>query len=287
MKIALVTLCLNEMEWLPRLWEQHKDWPDLCAWVFVEAADAEYAKANPGMVSSSGLSVDGTTSFLSTISKAQDDARYPLTYIPHGFSSGPSAERGKCAARQRYFDVLEDMRPDFVIMLDADEFYAKEDQRKVNEYLEAMPKQHTSAIFRKREIWRPPSIAHEPVPRWEAYRGFWGIPCCHWWRWESGMHHRDCHNTPTLPSGEPVNRSAKWYDKDPNAPQMLHMGFASKARTRLAKNRYYADRGESTDPLRSWHVEARAEWEAWTPGKQLLRGGVVVPYYGPIPEVFR
>lgn len=285
--IALVTLCLNEMEWLPLLWQQHKDWPDLCAWVFVEAADPEYARANPEMVTREGLSVDGTTRFLEEIWYSDEESRIAL--IAHGFSSGPSAERGKCAARQRYFDVLEDVRPEFVIMLDADEFYTREDQRKVNGYLRTMPKACASAVFRKREIWRPPSIAHERVPRLEAVGGFWKMPCCHWWRWESGMHHRDCHNTPTLPSGEPVNRSAKWFDRDPDAPQMMHMGFASQARTRLAKNKYYADRGESADPLRSWHVQARAEWETWTPdkmGKVLLKNGRIVPYVGSVPECF-
>ncbi len=64
MKIALVTLALNEMEWIPRLWQQHKDWPELAAWVFVEAADREYARANPGMTTPEGFSIDGTMSFL-------------------------------------------------------------------------------------------------------------------------------------------------------------------------------------------------------------------------------
>ena len=37
--IALATLALNEMEWLPLLWEQHRAWPGMVRWVFVEAAD--------------------------------------------------------------------------------------------------------------------------------------------------------------------------------------------------------------------------------------------------------
>ena len=47
MRIVLATLLLNEMEWLPKLYEQHKDWPGLCGWVFVEAADRVYANVNP------------------------------------------------------------------------------------------------------------------------------------------------------------------------------------------------------------------------------------------------
>lgn len=285
MRVALCSLVLNEMEWLPLSWEQHKDWPGLCAWVFVEAADREYARANPTEVSAAGLSVDGTTGFLRQLPLADPRA----VYVPHGFSSGPSPERGKCEARQRYFDVLESLRvrPDYVVMLDGDEFYAREDQERLNEVMRRLPRENASAVIPKREIWRPPFWHDQPVPRYEAVGGFWKMPCCHWWRWVPGMHHRDCHNTPTLPNGVPVNRTALWLDKDPDAPQMLHMGFASRPRFRLAKNRYYAARGESLDVQRLWHVQARAEWEAWRPGQLLTRGGRVIPYEGPVPECFR
>ena len=64
MSIVLSTLCLNEMEWLDKLYAQHKDWVGLEKWIFVESADRVYAETNPDMVSSSGLSVDGTTEFL-------------------------------------------------------------------------------------------------------------------------------------------------------------------------------------------------------------------------------
>ncbi len=58
MKVCLCTLILNEMEWLPRFWVQHQRWPGLVRHIFVEAADAVYATANPDMVSADGLSID-------------------------------------------------------------------------------------------------------------------------------------------------------------------------------------------------------------------------------------
>ena len=71
--VALCTLCLNEMEWLARLYEQHRNWPGLLKWVFVEAADVVYAKTNPDMVTSFGLSVDGTSDYLRNLSR--EDSR--------------------------------------------------------------------------------------------------------------------------------------------------------------------------------------------------------------------
>ena len=35
MRIMLATMCLNEMQWLPFLFKQHKDWPGLVSWTFV------------------------------------------------------------------------------------------------------------------------------------------------------------------------------------------------------------------------------------------------------------
>lgn len=281
MSVMLVTLCLNETEWLPRLVEQHRSWPELSTWVFVEAADQAYAKANPSMVTPDGFSVDGTTEFLSKLCSTRDPR---FRYIAHGFSQNPDYAKGKCEARQRYFDVAEQIRPEFVIMVDADEFYTREDQGRVLEWMRRYPT-YDSFVFRKREVWRPPSISASSTLFYEVVGGFWNIPCCHWWRWRQGMNHRDCHNTPSLKDGMPVNRNMMWLDKEPSAPQMIHCGFAASEKSRKAKNKYYADRGEAVDGARSWYVESRKAWETWKPGDRLPRGAEVILYDGPRPEV--
>ena len=70
-------------------------------------------------------------------------------------------------------------------------------------------------------------------------------------------------------------------------PQMVHMGYACTEVNRLAKNRYYASRGESVDRKRRWYVESRGAWLRWQPGEELSKGAKVVPYTGPIPEIFK
>ncbi len=282
MSILLATLCLNEMEWLAKLVRQHKDWPGLTRWVFVEAADRFYAKANPEMVIADGLSVDGTTDLLRKL--ADEDER--VTYIRYGWSGHDDAALGKCGARQAYLDIAEDVRPEFVITLDADEFYTKADQAAVVDAMR-FHKDHKSFIFNRREIWRPPSIVKEPLMNLEVVGGFWGIPCCHWWRWERGMNHRRCHNTPHTIGGKPMNQVICDLRGIPGVPEMIHLGFASKKKTRLAKNSYYAARGEEVDKSRKWYVESRAAWENWQPGDVLPRGAEVRKYDGPVPEVFQ
>ena len=83
MKLTLCTLVLNEMEWLSKLYEQHKNWPAVEKWIFVESADRVYAETNPDMVSTKGLSTDGTTEFLDEL--ARSDSR--VTHIKYGFCS--------------------------------------------------------------------------------------------------------------------------------------------------------------------------------------------------------
>ena len=282
MSVLLATLCINELEWLPHLYEQHKDWPELASWVFVEAADASYAQSNPEMVSKDFLSVDGTSQFLRSL-EAKDPR---VTYIPHGLSVDPNPAKCKCQARQRYLDVAEQVKPELVVVLDADEFYTYRDQQRVLAWV----RRHwrtPSFVFRKREIWRPPSLADRPLFESEVVGGFWKIDCCHWWRWSPGLNYRDCHNTPSNADGKPINDPQQFFADHPYSPQMIHLGYAAKKEVRLAKNRYYADRGEAVDLKRSWYVESRTAWENWKPGDPLPNGAEVIPYRGPVPEVFQ
>ncbi len=282
MRIVLATLVLNEMQWLPQLYEQHKDWLGLVKWVFVEAADRMYAEVNPGRVSHFGLSVDGTTEFLREL----EDRDHLVEYVPHGFSTDPNPAQGKCAARSRYLQCAESVEPDFIGVLDADEFYAKRDQSLVNATLAANPRP-TGFVFRHREVWRPPSCAKLPLFSQEAIDGFWAIPYCRWWRWKPGLRYARNHNTPEDADGIGQDRALARYDRVPRAPQMVHLGFASSLASREAKHRYYQARGEGKEDKRGWYVSSRRAWERWRVGMPLPRGARVVPYSGPIPECFR
>ena len=282
MGIVIGTLILNEMEWLSLLWDQHRFWPELEKWVFVEAADRVYATINPHLVSDNGLSVDGTTQFLQFL--AQSDKR--VQYVPYGFTEHADPARCKQYARQVYFDVAAELQPEAVIVLDADEFYTRDDQRRVNDLFREHP-EYEAFIIPKREIWHPPSVAHEPLFSYEAVRGFWGIPCCHLWRWRPGVGYKTCHVTPESADGIPLNHLAAHYQTDFTMPQMVHLGFASEAKTREAKNNYYSARGEAMDPKRLWYVNSRRAFSEWQLGQKLPHGARVVEYSGPIPEVFR
>lgn len=293
--VLLATLCLDEMEWLPRLWEQHRDWPELRRWVFVEATDRSFAEANPGTSSADGLSTDGTTEFLAALAKEDDRVQH----VRYGFADHPDPALRKIGPRNRYWEIAAEVRPEFVVSVDADEFYTREDQGKL---LELMRRPDYAPdwgwTIMRREIWRPPSIAGEPLFASEVVGGFWAIPCCHWWRWAGGVGHRECHNTPQFRDGRYLNDALRqlhdrtWVPAVGGAtrefvlPQMIHMGFAAGAVTRAAKNRYYEGRGESADRQRRWYTESRLAWETWKPGDALPRGAAVQPYTGPVPEVF-
>lgn len=290
MRLMLATLCINEMEWLPRLVAQHKDWPGLCAWVFVEAADAVYNAVNgPGMVDG-GLSTDGTTEFLESTCRPGS----VLAHVKHGISrvSGSPAQ-GKCEARNRCMELAESVQPDWLLVLDADEFWTRTHQTKVLRAMQTAPPDSTSICFRYRHLWRPPCWAGEPLLKHEVVGGFWAIPHCHAFRWRPGMRYDGDH---MRPGGAQPRASMLRNDLLPNGPQCVHAAFASDAKTRLAKHAYYAARGEETDPRRAWYVASRAAWATWRPGSALpepprdarrLECALprVIPYDGPRPEV--
>lgn len=278
--IVIGTLCLNEMEWLPKLYEQHKDWPGLRNWVFVEAADQEYVNANPEMVSGRGLSVDDTSEYLRQLSK--DDDR--VIYIPYGISTHEDPAQGKCAARQRYLDVANKVKPGFVLTLDADEFYVLHDQKTMMNALRAS-QGVMGIVIPYRNIWRPPSIVNEPLFQYEVIGVLWRVVVCKFWRWVNGMSYDGNHNSPSS-GGVLLNRSLLRMDRQKFPPQFVHMGFASDKRTRIAKNRYYVQRGEGRNDHRGNYVKSRGAFDEWRPGDMLPNKDKVIPYTGQIPEVF-
>lgn len=278
-RIMLATLCLNEMEWLPLLYEQHKSWPGLVSWVFVEGADAAYASANPHMVSD-GFSVDGTSEYLEGLLRTNSKA----WYIPHGLFSHASPDLGKAVARSRYLEHADEVRPDYIVILDADEMYTHAHQLLLNNVVRRDPNSQGWA-FHQREIWRPPSIADHSLLSWEVIEGLWRMTHCHCWRWNRGMRYINSHIYPSLPNGHTLNCEMARLEYVPGMPQYVHLGWASQARTRLAKTRYYTARGEGQGDGRAKWMECRRAWEGWSPSDSLLpHGARVVPYTGPIPE---
>lgn len=282
MRVVLATLCLNEMEWLPKLYQQHKDWPGMERWVFVESADETYAKVNSHIVTSGGLSTDGTTQFLQEL--ASEDER--VIHIQYGFSRHTDPAQGKCAARSRYLIASDPVEPNIIQVIDADEFYTYEAQRHVMTTVLRYPN-ITGFCFKHRDIWHPPIFADEPLFKYEVTGGFWSIPYCRTWRWSAGLTYEKNHNTPQTPDGELLDRHMLRCDQVPGMPEWIHMGFACQLESRLAKNRFYEERGEGKTDHRGWYVQSRAAFAHWKPGQLLPKKARVIPYDGPIPEAFQ
>lgn len=283
--LMLATLCLNEMEWLPKLYEQHKDWPGLKKWVFVESADRCYAKANPTLVSKEGLSVDGTTEFLREIYK--NDHR--VEYVPLGFSSHPDKAQGKVESRNAYARIAEAINPDYLLVLDADEFYCRETQPAI---VECMEKGFTDSgsrryayVFRQREIWRPPSIADRPLFDLEIKGSLWNITHARGWKWFSGLKYYEHNHLEPFPKYYNTGTSVERF-LEPTHPQYIHLGFASSGPMRLAKNAYYVQRGEQNDG-HGKHVICREAFRTWKAGEATPFNSYIVKYDGPIPEAFQ
>lgn len=286
-QVQLCSLLINEEEWIEKNYNQHKDWPGLAKWVFVHGADKVYGETNPERVTKDGLSIDKTGEILDSI--AQRDPR--VMVIHHGWMSHTDRAKCKVEGRNRYIEVAEEVKPSYLIIVDLDEFYTKQDQAKLTVLMDRF-RSYQSFTFPRREIWRPPSCIAQPLFSQEVVGGFWAIPCCHWWRWSPGMHYDDCHNTPKNAQGRylndkmlPLHMGGARIQEE--VPQLIHMGFAARREDRLAKNAYYSARGERRDRLRRWYVDSRSCWEEWEPGDILPRDAQVIPYLGPVPECFR
>lgn len=289
MKIALCSLVLNEQEFLLRSYNQHIGWPGLAAWIFIEGADKEYAKASPGKVTEHGLSTDETRGMLERCSGLDSRVKYERL----GWMKGPRAS-SKSTGRNRYLDLLEEVQPDIFIVLDADEFYTWRDQRRIIDLVQLYP-QFLSFRLPQRHIWRPPSIkdhwmlspAQKGLFEYEVRGGYWDVPHVRVFRWQTGLRYKLNHNVPEARDYNAAKYMYRGSMYDPNDPQCIHLGFARQGEERLATNRYYQQRGEGIADGRQMYVDCRVAWENWQPGGKLPHGAEVVCYNGEIPEVYR
>lgn len=285
MRIALATLCLNEAEFIAKSYEQHKDWPGMISWVFVEGADRAYGNANPGMVSPEGLSVDQTCPIITSLVN-QDAGRVRL--IRHGWMEDGNPSQAKSRGRDRYLDVLEDIKPDFFVVLDADEFYTREDQDRINALVASdISKKYLCWRFTQRHVWRPYTIRSGPLFNLEVHGGYWGVRHIRVFRWQSGLRYKIDHNYPQSTGYHPLRHIYDGSTDHRIDPCCVHLGFARNAQNREATNKYYIQRGEEGHPRRNRYVRCRRAWEYWKPnGKKLPDGAYVTQYSGSIPECF-
>lgn len=320
MTCALATICLNEMQWLPRLYEQHKNWPNLTKWVFVESADIMYAKSNPHLVNDRGLSVDGTTEYLSELAKRDNR----IVHIPYGFcgvNSKLPLDQHKCESRNVYLDHIESIAPDLLVIIDSDEFYTHEHQKLTADILPAFKYNNRTKkftphafCFRQRHIWYPPYLQTKigqlrykeyQLFTHEVIKGYWDVVHCRVWKWEKGLRYTVNHNWPSDTQGTLlVHKGSGMFRYDSRAtdtrvdtksdlPQCIHLGYAANAQHRKAKCMYYEERGEGKEPnrqlqqRRKMYVECRNDYLSWEPGITLTHGARVIEYQGPIPEVFK
>lgn len=279
MRTVIGTLVLNEMEWLPKLYEQHKNFPGLVKWVFVEAADDVYATVNPERVDKNGLSVDGTTRFLAEL--ARKDPR--IVHIPFGLTKHLLPEQNKCPARNKYVEVALAERADTVMVLDADEFYDHQSQQNIElvyrRFCRPQGPIPWGVIFPQRHIWKP-ALSPYPLFYHEVTGGYWDIPHTRLWCVRPGMEYKDNHNTPYSGKWRPIRLGE-------HGPTCAHLGFASSLGNRKAKHSYYVARGEGVTDKRQMYVDCRRAFETWAPGSILPHKAEIRLYNGPIPECFK
>jgi len=301
MRVVLATILLNEAEFLPRLVQQHEDWPGLVGWVFVEGACADYAKANPGAVSRDGLSTDSTTADLDDVAAAN-----PRVLVSHyGFArgaGGSSMGEQKRQLRNEYCRIIDEryVDADLVICIDADEFYTKAHQAEISRVVTSQgwdDDAYDSWCFPLRDVWHNPAMQQRRQPRFarEVRGGYFEIPHTKVWRWEAGAGYGNNHCRLARPSRRkaPPRLWKGWTDKGAatraGLPTCVHMGFARAPQHRLRTNAFYVERGEGREASgtnRQMYVDCRSSWETWDTGTRLPHGLRVVDYDGPVPECF-
>lgn len=271
MRVTLGMIVLNEAEYLARNLLQH--YPLVDQIIVVEGADRLYPKSR---VTINGLSIDGTAEII----RSFPDPDRKITPIQHGWTTDRGAQ-AKTELRNRYLELC---KPGLLAVIDADEFYRRED------FAEIIRKVHESSSL---NAWRYPIVHFWRTDKQFITGGYYDVPHTRFWRIRGGERYVRDHNIPER-NGVYLNRLGAYEHErhirtflDTNyyvaAPCCYHYGFCKAPQNMLDKTDYYQARGEGNTRRRT--TQSRAAW--FRPDSELPKLGLQLwNYGGPLPEVF-
>lgn len=273
-KITIGMIVLNEEEYIWHNLKQHYDFAHQI--VVVEGSVLKYPNSN---VLPNGRSTDKTAEIV----KNFPDPKNKIEFIQ-------PTRRWKDKVEQRN-QYLQRATGDFLIVIDADEFYTKADQQLLNREFAT---HRNVLLFKFERAVKNASHRRGIIHFWYGFKhqvigGYWDIPHNRIYRQVSGMKYVDSHNHPTYLNGVRSDRLSGRFVAQTKA-KCYHAGFVKKLVNIRDKNRLYLNRGEGREPqpnirkLRQMYIDCRTAWETWKPGISLPHGAKIVPYAGHIPE---
>lgn len=271
-RITFATILLNEQKFIGRNLCQHYEMCD--EWILVEGACQGYP---PRKVSEKGLSLDKTEVLINIF----PDPLGKIVYVQHGWTKA-TGEDAKSELRNSYMKYVNS---DFLVVVDADEFYLKE---------------HFSAALDKLSNPLVMAVTLPQVHFWKDTSQFitgeyYDISHTRFFRHLKGMRYVKNHNFPeingkyvhelgqtkfTRTIKETVSGKKKYHYMEPSC---FHLGFAKDFDDMRDKTEYYLNRGESITRVST--TKSRAAWfNDDLPEKCKIRkwDGIIPKYINPV-----
>jgi glycosyltransferase involved in cell wall biosynthesis len=262
MNISVGMIVLNEEEFIEKNLKQHYQWSGLNVHqiIIVEGAVKLFPTRN---ITSDGLSTDKTAQIIQDF----PDPENKITFV-QGYWQDKSHQRNEYAKR-----ILD--TTDYLLVIDADEFYSKTQQKNILYFLENNRCGWHSILFPQIHLWK--SFNKQVVG------GYWAVPHLRLYKWQPNFHYEQNHNEIIGLDGHNYNvRDSGFIDT--NEIHCIHFGFARSEKFVRDKQDFYYNRGEKT--TRPMYSDCREIWFNWKPGDLLPHDAKVIPYKGEIPEVF-
>lgn len=274
-RFSVCIIALNEAEYLRSTLDQVYHWDACHEIIIVEGSDRLYPKEH---LSPDGLSGDGTTEII----RNYPDPKKKIKYIS-GVYTDKIEQRNEYAKR---------ITGNYALILDADEFYTRDDLDRIVQDAEANPEVELFTF----------DFSHDLSQRtyyhlWYNFQqhvlgGYWDIPHNRIYKWTPGTLYKDGdHNHPVKPNG--AKMIAPRVKALASRAKCIHTGFAKSVRNQKDKNKYYQDRGEGKESnpelraRRQMYIDCRLAYENWVPGKGLPHDASVLAFGAPLPEVLK
>lgn len=263
-KVIICMIAINEEQFIEANLKHIYDWDCCHEIIIVEGAVEKYPSQN---INLDGSSKDRTVEIIKNFPDPQNKIK-----LIQGKWKNKEEQRSQYATR---------VTGDYMFVIDVDEFYTKKDLEILKQEMIDNP---NVLQFR---FARPLGIVHfwHGLER-RVVGGYWDVPHQRIYKYIKGMKYIDNHNHPTLPlpDGRRMDQIKDVGTFIETKVICYHLGFARNFQQVRDKQNFYYNRGEKE--TRPMYSECREAWFSWKPGMALPHGARVIPYNGPMPEVF-
>lgn len=215
--LVLFTLLKDYQLWLSELLEQHRDFPNVIRWVFVERVPEEGRfSISQKLIREELRRLDSRVSYLQSLDDPYDEPKEQI-------------RKAKNLALDEVELTAMTHHVKYIYQLNPDEFLTRYDQMGVVDALRRACAKYLCCLFRHRHIYRPNAWCEQGIFKKEiGGRPSGSLLQLRAFKYVKGMRYTTSHFWPSTPGGILYTNRLKRYDTRGNTPEIINLSHVDR-----------------------------------------------------------